>query len=229
MRQRTAIGAGQGLRERGMGQAAWVRPVPSGSAWGTRQRVTSKPRDPSLPMWWAIWRRMSRWRSSSPPRVPEAHAGVSQQLGGLQLGVPGGDAGFGRAASSGQPPVTDAFAGLGAAGSPWRSRRGLRRGTGRPSWLGASGALAGLVVLRGAAAPGDQVLPGAEPGHAGPGFGDGVRRGAPSPAGHRFGLGQLFLIRGQQPFDHRGQVLDVGGQPVAGEHLGQQAPACATG
>jgi len=46
-----------------------------------------------------------------------AHAGVGQQLaGGLQLGVPGGDACLGRAASSGQPPVAGAFAGLGAAG-----------------------------------------------------------------------------------------------------------------
>jgi Helix-turn-helix domain len=62
-RQRTlAIGAGQGLRG-GMGQAAWAGPVPSGSGSGMRQRVTSKPRDPSLPTWWAIWRRVSRWRS----------------------------------------------------------------------------------------------------------------------------------------------------------------------
>jgi hypothetical protein len=46
-----------------------------------------------------------------------AHAGVGQQLVvDLQLGVPGGDAGLGRAASSGQPPVAGAFAGLGAAG-----------------------------------------------------------------------------------------------------------------
>src|SRR5437773_3333128 len=40
------------------------------------------------------------------------------------------------------------------------------------------------------------------------------------PAGHRLGLGQLLLIRGQQPLDHLGQVLDVGGQPVdARQHL----------
>jgi hypothetical protein len=45
-----------------------------------------------------------------------AHARVGQQLVvGLQLGVPGGDACFGLAVSSGQPPVAGAFAGLGAA------------------------------------------------------------------------------------------------------------------
>jgi len=49
--------------------------------------------------------------------VDVAHAGVGQQLVvDLQLGVPGGDACFGCAASSGQPPVAGAFAGLGAAG-----------------------------------------------------------------------------------------------------------------
>jgi hypothetical protein len=37
------------------------------------------------------------------------------------------------------------------------------------------------------------------------------------------GLLQLFLVRGQQPSGHRGQVLDAGGQPVdARQHLGQQ-------
>ena len=45
------------------GQAAGVWPVRSGSASGMRHRVTSKPRAPSLPTWWAIWRRMSRSRS----------------------------------------------------------------------------------------------------------------------------------------------------------------------
>ena len=49
--------------EGGMGQAAWAGSVPSGAGSGMRQRVTSKPRDPSLPTWWAIWRRVSRWRS----------------------------------------------------------------------------------------------------------------------------------------------------------------------
>ena len=59
--------------------------------------------------------------------------------------------------------------------------------------------------------------------HIDAGFGDGVLGGAPSPAGHRLGLLQLLLVRGQQPLDHRGQVLDVGRQPVdAGQHLGQQ-------
>src|SRR5690348_16605047 len=45
-----------------------------------------------------------------------AHAGVGQQLVvDLQLGVPGGDQGFGLAAAAGQPPVAGAFAGLGLA------------------------------------------------------------------------------------------------------------------
>ena len=122
-----------------------------------------------------------------------------------------------------QPPVPGAFAGLGAAG-----RHGGLAEDGAQVLvaflgLGASLAFAGLVVLRGAAAPGDQVRPGAEPGHVDTGFGHGVLGGAPCPAGHRLGLGQLLLVRGQQLFDHRGQVLDVGGQPVdAGQHLGQQ-------
>jgi hypothetical protein len=51
------------------------------------------------------------------------HAGVGQQLVvDHQLGVPGGDAGLGRAASSGQPPVAVAFAGLGAAAATAVSR-----------------------------------------------------------------------------------------------------------
>ena len=45
-----------------------------------------------------------------------SHAGVSQQLGGLQLGVPGGGARLGRAALAGQSPAAGAFAGLGPAG-----------------------------------------------------------------------------------------------------------------
>jgi len=47
----------------GAGQAAWAGPDPSGAGSGMRHRVTSKPRDPSLPTWWATWRRTSRWRS----------------------------------------------------------------------------------------------------------------------------------------------------------------------
>jgi len=47
----------------GVGQAAWAGPDPSGAGSGMRHRVTSKPRDPSLPTWWATWRRTSRWRS----------------------------------------------------------------------------------------------------------------------------------------------------------------------
>ena len=43
------------------------------------------------------------------------------------------------------------------------------------------------------------------------------------PAGHRLGLLQLFFERGQQPFDHRGELVDVGGEPVdAGQHRGEQ-------
>ena len=54
-------------------------------------------------------------------------------------------------------------------------------------------------------------------------LGHGVLRGAALPAGHRLGLLELFLVRGQQPLDHLGQVVDVGGQPVdPGQHLGQQ-------
>jgi hypothetical protein len=49
--------------EGGVGQAAWAGPDPSGAGSGMRQRVTSKPGDPSLPTWWVIWRRTSRWRS----------------------------------------------------------------------------------------------------------------------------------------------------------------------
>jgi hypothetical protein len=47
-----------------------------------------------------------------------------------------------------------------------------------------------------------------------------ARRAQP---GTGLGLGQLFLVRGQQPSDHLGQVLDAGGQPAgARQHLGQQ-------
>ena len=64
---------------------------------------------------------------------------------------------------------------------------------------------------------------GAEPGHVHAGFGHGVLGGAALPAGHRLGLLQLFFVRGQEPLDHLGQVVDVGGQPVdARQHHGQQ-------
>jgi hypothetical protein len=47
-----------------------------------------------------------------------------------------------------------------------------------------------------------------------------ARRAQP---GTGLGLGQLLLVRGQQPLGHRGQVIDVSGQPVdARQHLGQQ-------
>jgi hypothetical protein len=55
---------------------------------------------------------------------------------------------------------------------------------------------------------------GAEAGHVDAGFGDGVLGGAAAPAGHRFCLGQLLLMRGQQPFDHPGQPGDLRGDPV---------------
>ncbi len=47
------------------GQAAWVLAAWPGSGCGSggRQRVTSKPRAPSLLMWWAICRRVLAWRS----------------------------------------------------------------------------------------------------------------------------------------------------------------------
>src|ERR1019366_5965872 len=45
------------------GQAARVVPASSGPVSGRRQRVTSKPRAPSLPTWWAICRRVLAWRS----------------------------------------------------------------------------------------------------------------------------------------------------------------------
>ena len=70
------------------------------------------------------------------------------------------------------------------------------------------------VVQRGAAAPGDQVAAGGEPAHVHAGLGDGILGSAPGPAGHRLGLLELFLIRGQQVFDHFGQGADVGGDPV---------------
>ena len=80
-----------------------------------------------------------------------SHAGVSQQLGGLQLGVPGGGARLGRAALAGQSPAAGAFAGLGPAGC----HGGLAGDGARVpvAFLGpgASGALAGLASVRGAA------------------------------------------------------------------------------
>ena len=54
-------------------------------------------------------------------------------------------------------------------------------------------------------------------------LGEGVLGGAASPAGHRLGLLQLFLVGGQQPFNHFGQLADAGVELVdAGEHGGQQ-------
>jgi hypothetical protein len=139
--------------------------------------------------------------------VGVAHAGVSQQLGGLQLGVPGGDACFGRAASSGQPPVAGAFAGLGAAGRHGGLAEDCAQVPVALLGFGASGALAGLVVLRGAAAPGDQVRAGAEPGHVHAGFGDGTQPQITAPA-------EDYLHQSASPYtlpaliDALGQVTD---------------------
>ena len=64
---------------------------------------------------------------------------------------------------------------------------------------------------------------GGESAHVDAGLGDGVLGGAAAPAGHRPGLGQLFLIRGQQPLDHLGELVDLGVEVVdAGQHGGQQ-------
>ena len=65
----------------------------------------------------------------------------------LQLGVPGGDARFGGAASSGQPPVAGAFAGLGAAGRDGGLAEDRAQVPVALLGLGASLAGAGLVVL----------------------------------------------------------------------------------
>src|SRR5947209_7776575 len=114
----------------------------------------------------------------------------------LHLGVGGGDDGFGLAALAGDLPVPGAFAGLGFTGGDG----GLAEDGGDvlvaafvPS-LAVAGA--GLLVQRGAPAPGGQVTAGGEPGHVGAGLGDDVLGGAPCPAGHRLGLLQLLLIGG---------------------------------
>ena len=86
-----------------MGQAAWVWPVGSGSGSGPgmRQRVTSKPRAPSLPMWWAISRRTRPALVVVRAEVRVTHAGIGQQLViDLQLGVPDRDLGLGLAAAA---------------------------------------------------------------------------------------------------------------------------------
>jgi hypothetical protein len=54
-------------------------------------------------------------------------------------------------------------------------------------------------------------------------LGDGVLGGAAAPAGHRPGLLQLLLIRGQQGLDHLGQLIDGDVELVdAAEHLREQ-------
>ena len=63
-RQRTPGVTGRSGVCRGvMGQAACVVPGPAGSGSGMRQRVTSKPRAPSLPTWWRTCRLISARRS----------------------------------------------------------------------------------------------------------------------------------------------------------------------
>src|SRR5262249_61984827 len=86
-----------------------------------------------------------------------AHAGAGQQLVvDLQLGVPGGNQGFGRAAPAGQPPVPGAFAGLGLADRGG----GLAGDRGQVPvallGLGSSGPPAGLGVPGGLPRPGGQ-------------------------------------------------------------------------
>ena len=54
----------------------------------------------------------------------------------------------------------------------------------------------------------------AEAGHVDAGLGDGVLGGAAAPAGHRFCLLELFLVGGQQLFDHLGQPGDLLMDPV---------------
>jgi hypothetical protein len=107
------IGPQLGARQRaqavtgGMGQAAWVSPVPSGWGSGMRHRghfeaegseladvVSDLPADVALALVIV----------SAEILIP--HAGVGQQLVvDLQLGVADGDLGFGLAAAAGQPPV----------------------------------------------------------------------------------------------------------------------------
>ena len=117
MRQRTlAVGAGQGLRGRyrsgGLGR---VCPVGFGfgdAAEGDLEAGGSELAGVAGDLAAGVALAVVVVRAG----VFIAHAGVSQQPGGLQLGVAGGGAGSGGAASSGRPPVAGAFAGLGAAG-----------------------------------------------------------------------------------------------------------------
>ena len=48
-----------------------------------------------------------------------------------------------------------------------------------------------------------------EPGHVDARLGDGVLGGPAPPPGHRLGLGQLLLIRGQELLDHGGEAVDL--------------------
>jgi len=90
-------------------------------------------------------------------------------------------------------------------------------------------ALAGLLVQRGVPGPGHQVTCGGEPGHVDAGLGDGVLGGAPPPPGHRLGLGQLLLIRGQEFLDHGGEVADLGVDLVDTLQHGLEQPRVVTG
>ena len=101
MRQRTvAIGAGQGLRG-GMGQAAWAGPCSVWAGFGDAAEGDLEAEGAELAdvvgdMAADVALALVVVRAG----VLTSHAGVSQQLGGLELGVPGGDACLGRAASS---------------------------------------------------------------------------------------------------------------------------------
>ena len=137
-----------------------------------RQRVTSKPRESELAtMVGDMAVDVALAVVVVRAEVDVARAGVGQRLVvDLQLGVPGGDAGCGRAAPAGQPPMADALAGLGAA---------RERGEGAPRyrlpfWRWHVPAFAGLVAC-GARPPQEEKLhAGAEPGYVHAGFGDGV-------------------------------------------------------
>src|SRR5258708_12037045 len=142
-------------------------------------------------------------------------AGARQQrVVDLQLGVAEGDAGLVLAAAAGDLAVAGAFAGLGLAGC----HGGLAGDGGQVlvAFLvpGAAGALAGLVVQRGAPGPGGQVPAGGEPAHVRPGLAEDVLGGAASPARHGLGRLEPFLVRTNPPLHHLRHPVDVAVVPA---------------
>ncbi len=117
---------------------------------------------------------------------------------------------LGLAAAAGELAVAGALAGLGAAGGDGGPAEDAAQVPVAFLVPGLAFALAGLLVQRDAPGPGHQVTSGGEPGHVHAGPGDGVPGGAAPPPGHRLGLLQLFLMRGQEFFDHGGEVADLG-------------------